>query len=88
MNKHAETYRSFPSKESDQKYIVEEISLRHQLDSAPDVADNAIANEIRSGTAHGIQSVIKPQDNVNEVPIHRSDSNPGIQFKSLSKGHQ
>ena len=49
MNKSAEAYESLPPKESDQKYTVEEINLRHQLGSAPDVADNAVANELGSG---------------------------------------
>ena len=48
MNKSAEAYESLPPKESDQKYTVEELNLRHQLGSAPDVADNAGANELGS----------------------------------------
>ena len=48
MNKITEAYGSLPPKESDQKYVVEGISLRHQLGSAPDVADNPIANELGS----------------------------------------
>ena len=67
---------SGPEPESDQEYIVEEIRLRHQLDSAPDVADNVIAYEIGSGTAHGTQSVMKPQDNIDEVPVHGPDIDP------------
>ena len=49
MNKFAEAHESLPPKESDQEHIVEEISLRHQLGSAPDVTDNANASEIGSG---------------------------------------
>ena len=63
MNKSAGAYDSLPPNltesesesesesepESDQEYIVEEISLRHQLGSDPDVTDNANASEIGSG---------------------------------------
>ena len=52
MNKSAEAHESLPPKESDQEYIVEEISLRHQLGSAPDVTDNANASEIGSGKVY------------------------------------
>ena len=76
MNKFAEAFESSPSRKSGQKSIVEEISLRHQLDSAPDAADDAIANEIGSGTVHGIHSVIQPQDNVDKVTTHGPDIDP------------
>ena len=73
MNKCAGAFESATPGKSGQKAIVEEISLRHQLNSVPDAADDAIANEIESGTAHVIHSVLKLQDNIDEVPIHGTD---------------
>ena len=76
MNKCAGAFESATSGKSGQKAIVEEISLRHQLDSVPDAADDAIANEAGTGTVHGIHSVIQPQDNVSKVAIHGPDIDP------------
>ena len=73
MNLQKLTGTYLPSKESDQKYIVEEISLRHQLCLAPDAADNAIANELGSGKV-SLEDDFDPTMVVSDENIHAEKS--------------
>ena len=64
-----------PSKESDQEYIVEEISLRHELGWAPDVIDNANTSEIGSGK-------VNLEDDYDPTMV-ASDENANVEKTSL-----